>query len=83
MMDHDSVDDKVAAFDALAGLGLHMWLDLAARLTCTETEVISGFIESAFGAEAADLFRRYHAEGDDLGDLHRPDGSIRQVQVQS
>ena len=70
---------QLEAAAALAGVGDDMWIMLADHFTCPEADVIAEFL-TAFGqAEFAKQFLARHAEDDDEGDFHNPDGTPREV----
>jgi len=71
-------ENKIHAFDTLRDeLPLELFVDNATFFSCNEANAIAVFLTVAHGEEVAQNFLEWHAVGDDDGDLHNPDGSVR------
>lgn len=51
--------------------------DVGTGFSCTEIEALAGLYDLTGQPEEAMLWRRGHAQGDDEGDQHNEDGTIR------
>jgi hypothetical protein len=70
-----STDPRVTAAQHVIENVSESFSENATTFTCTEAEYIAELYR-AFGYSPDD-FLKYHAEGDDEGDMHNPDGTLR------
>jgi len=78
MTEDMTTEAKVDAFDLLRDeLPLELFTDNATFFSCREAEVIAAFLTVAHGSPVAENFLEWHAVGDDDGDHHAADGSLK------
>jgi len=76
--------DPAALADAITHL-VKTWTDsyladsIGTQLTCTELEALTQLFDAAEADETAKIWRTHHATGDNAGDNHHPDGSLRRI----
>lgn len=68
---------RLAAAYNLAAMDPDMWHDNATHFNCAEADAIAAFLRAFTREATADTFLRCHADGDDDGDQHHPDGTAR------
>ncbi len=80
---HKIIDPAQLA-DAITHL-VNTWTDsyladsIGTQLTCTELEALTQLFDAAGADETATMWSTHHATGDDEGDDHNPDGSLRRI----
>ncbi|MET3803978.1 hypothetical protein ABIB25_000964 [Nakamurella sp. UYEF19] len=78
----NKIIDPAELADAISHL-INTWTDSAladsigTQLTCTELEALTQLFDAAGADEPAAIWRTHHATGDDEGDDHNPDGTVR------
>lgn len=69
-----------AAIVELAKLDFHMWGDLGPHMTCTETDIVAGFLRAFDQDDSADaLLDQHAANDDDEDDWHWRDETTGEV----